>query len=106
MMQAAAVNIADEGSDDAQWARDNLRQADGRFLLDVANVLRIIELHPDFKGRFKYNDTLNKVVDGGAVVIEWRVSEWVAQIQERFLPGVPFEIAYRALVVAGNKASQ
>ena len=105
-MQAATVKLADEDSGDAQWARNNLRQIDGRFLLDIANVLRIIELHPDFKGRFKYNDTLNKVIDRGTVMIEWRVSEWVAQIQERFLPEIPFEIAYRALVIAGNKASQ
>lgn len=105
-MQAAAVESADTGADDAQWARENLRQVDGRFALDIANVLRLVELHPEFQGRFKYNDTLNKVIDRGSVMIEWRVFELVAQIQERFLPEIPSEIAYKALVVAANKATK
>ncbi|HNR75812.1 MAG TPA: hypothetical protein PKM48_01690 [Parvularculaceae bacterium] len=105
-MQAAAVEVSVENDGDEQWARANLREAHGRLALDIANVLRIIELHPDFKGRYKYNDTLGKVLDRGSVMIEWRVSEFVAQIQERFLPEISSEIAYKALVVAANRAGQ
>jgi citrate lyase beta subunit len=92
--------------DDAGWARDNLRAIDGRPVLDIANCLRVIERHPDFKGRYRFNEVLVKVLDRGTVMVEWRVSEFVATLQERFLPEIPFDIAYRALVVAANRAGQ
>lgn len=106
-MQAAAAvfeaMVEDDG--DAQWAQGNLRHAkDGRVLLDLANCLRVIEAHPDFRGRYKYNDVLAKVLDKGTVMVEWRLLEFTATLQERFLPEIPFETAARALVVAANRA--
>ena len=104
-MQATAAAEEDlnfEG--DAAWARANLRHANGRLLLDIANCVRVIELHPDFKGRYKFNEVLGKVLDRGTVMVEWRLGEFVAMVQERFLPEVPYEIAARALVVVANRA--
>lgn len=104
-MQAAAIDIAVEDDGDALWARRNLRCAkDGRLMLDLANCLRVIELHPDFKGRYKYNDVLGKVLDKGTVMVEWRLLEFAATLQERFLPEIPYETAARALVVAANRS--
>lgn len=100
------VESAAAAPDDAGWARDNLRFIDGRPILDIANCLRVIERHPDFKGRYRFNEILGKVLDRGTVMIEWRVSEFVATLQERFLPEVAVELAYRALVVAANRAGQ
>ena len=108
--QRAAVIDVEVGdaapADDEGWVRDNLRFRDGRLLLDLANCLRVIERHPDFKGRFRFNDILSKVLDRGTVMIEWRMGEYVVSLQERFLPEVPYEIAARALVVAANRADQ
>jgi len=107
IMQAAAIDVTVEDDGDRQWARKNLRCAeDGRLLLDIANCLRVLELHPDFKGRYKFNEVLVKVLDRGTVMVEWRLAEYTAMMQERFLPEVPFEIATRALVVAANRAGQ
>lgn len=104
MQTAAVIDIAVEDDGDALWARENLRHAkDGRIMLDLANCLRVIELHPDFKGRYRYNDVLNKVLDKGTVMIEWRLLEFAATLQERFLPEIPYETAARALVVAANR---
>lgn len=103
-MTAAAVAINVENGGDAHWVRSNLRFDGDRVLLDIANCLRVIELHPDFKGRYKYNEVLAKVLDRGSVMVEWRLSEFTATLQERFMPGVPFEVAARALVVAANRS--
>jgi hypothetical protein len=103
-MTAAAAALDVETDGDATWARNNLRYDGDRLLLDIANCLRVIEFHPDFKGRFKYNEILAKVLDRGSVMVDWRVSEFTATLQERFLPGVPFEVAARALVVAANRS--
>lgn len=103
-MQAAAV-IEFDGAADERWARDNLRHAGGGVILDIANCLRVIERHPDFKGRYRYNDVLSKVLDRGTVMIEWRMSEFAAILQERFLPAIPYDIACRALVIAANRAA-
>jgi hypothetical protein len=103
--EAIDVEVEEAPSNDALWARDNLRYRDGQPILDIANCLRVIELHPDYKGRYKYNDVLLKVLDRGTVMIEWRMLEFAAEIQERFLPDIPFETASRALVVAANRAS-
>lgn len=98
------VEVEDTQPSDVLWARDNLRFRDGKPILDIANCLRVIELHPNFAGRYKYNEVLCKVLDRGTVMIEWRMLEFAAMLQERFLPEVPFEIASRALVVAANRA--
>jgi len=103
-MTAAAVAIGAENDGDAFWVRNNLRFDGDKVLLDIANCLRVIELHPDFKGRFKYNEVLTKVLDRGTVMVEWRMGEFTAMLQERFLPGVPHEVAARALVVAANRS--
>ncbi len=105
MQAAAIIDVAVVEDGDALWVRTNLRHSkDGRLRLDMANCLRVIELHPDFKGRFRYNEVLNKVLDRGTVMIEWRMGEFAAMLQERFLPELPYEIAARALVVAANRA--
>ncbi|MFZ5618216.1 MAG: hypothetical protein ACOZAA_12955 [Pseudomonadota bacterium] len=105
-MQASNAAIIDiEAAGDAAWARDNLRFEQGRPALDIANCLRVLERHPDFKGRYRYNEVLNKVLDRGAVMIEWRMFEFAAVIQERFLPELSFEAASRALVIAANRAN-
>lgn len=93
----------DEGNEDAAWARHNLRGDQTGLYLDLANALRILEHHPDFKGRFKFNDMINKVVDRGAVMVEWKISAITAEIQERFLPMLPSELVNNALVIAANK---
>ncbi len=104
--KAAVIDVVPEKSvaDDMDWARDNLRFRDGHPLLDIANCLRIIERHPDFRGRYRYNEILCKVLDKGTVMIEWRMFEFTATLQERFLPELPFETASRALVLAANRA--
>lgn len=87
------------------WSAANLRRQDGRVLTDLANCLRILERHPDYKGRFRFNEMLNKVVDRGAVMVEWRINEITADIQERFLPDVAPENVSKALFIAANRAS-
>lgn len=101
----AIIDVEAEASeaDDESWAKANLRHQDGKPILDLANCLRIIERHPDFRGRYKYNEVLGKVLDKGTVMIEWRMLEFSALMQERFLPGVAFETTSRALVVASNR---
>ncbi len=91
--------------DNAGWARENLRFDGGLVLIDLANCLRVLERHPDFAGRFRFNEMLNKVVDRGAVMVEWRINEITADLQERFLPGVAPENVSRALFIAANRAS-
>ncbi len=105
-MQAEAVKRSDSAmlEGDLAWARSNLRMVDGRLALDVANCLRIIELHPDYKGRFRFNEVLSKVLDRGSVMIEWRIIEFAADLQERFLPEIPVDIVAKALVAAANRA--
>lgn len=104
-MQAAAIDVAAEEDGDRLWVRNNLRHADdGRVFLDIANCLHVLEQHPDFKGRYKFNDVLGKVLDRGTVMVEWRLLEFAAMIQERFLPEISNDTAARALVVAANRA--
>lgn len=105
MQAAAIIDVAVEGEDDERWVRENLRFEGERIRLDLANCLRVLERHPEFKGRFRYNEVLNKVLDRGTVMIEWRMSEFAAQLQERFMPEVPYETAVRALVIAANRAN-
>ena len=93
-------------SEDEAWARRNLRIKDGKPYLDIANALRVFERHEEYAGRFRFNETLNKVMDKGAVMLDWRVAEAVAIIQERFLPEIPAEIVEKALVVHANRVIQ
>jgi len=91
---------------DRAWAKANLRFKAGEPYCDSANVLRILERHPTFAGRFKYNDTLNKVMDKGAVMLDWRVADLVVTIQERFIPEVPMDVVEKGLIVHSNRAIQ
>jgi hypothetical protein len=102
---AAIIDVEVEG-DDLRWVRENLRFCGDRVRLDLANCLRVIERHPDFKGRYRFNDVLSKVLDRGTVMVEWRLGEFAAMLQERFLPEIPYEMAARALVIAANRGSQ
>jgi hypothetical protein len=89
---------------DEQWARENLRWRGSELLLDLANVVRIFERHPDYQRRYKYNEVLTKVMDRGAVMLEWRINDLTAILQERFMPGVPVDIVARGLLVVSNRS--
>lgn len=103
-MQPAKLEKApDPVQSDDDWSAENLRRQDGRPLNDLANCLRVLERHPDYKGRFRYNDMLAKVVDCGSVMVEWRINEITADLQERFLPDVAPENVSKALVIAANR---
>ncbi len=106
-MQSAKIETAPAPAtqNDDEWSAQNLRWQDGRALTDLANCLRVFERHPDYKGRFRYNDMLNKVVDRGAVMVEWRINEITADVQERFMPDVAPENVSKALFIAANRAS-
>ncbi len=105
-MQPAKFEKAPEPvSSDGAWSEENLRQRDGRTLTDLANCLRVFERHPEYKGRFRFNEMLNKVVDRGAVMVEWRINEITADLQERFMPDVAPENVSKALFIAANRAS-
>ena len=99
---AAPGNVREVHPDKA-WARKNLRSREGKLILDIANVIRILERHEDFKGRFQYNETLNKVLDKGTVMLDWRIAECCAVIQERFLPEISDKDVEKALVIVSNR---
>lgn len=88
------------------WAKTNLRFRASEPMLDVANALRILDKHEDFQGRFRYNPAVNKVLDRGSVMLDWRVSELIAVIQERFLPEIPDDCVKQALLVHANRVIQ
>jgi hypothetical protein len=91
-------------SSDEQWARENLRWRGAEVLLDLANVVRILERHPDYQRRYKYNEVLTKVMDRGSVMLEWRINDLTAILQERFMPGVPVDLVARGLLVVSNRS--
>lgn len=93
-------------SPDEVWARKNLRWKDGRPILDMANALRVLDRHEDFSGRFKYNETLSKVLDKGSVMMDWRMAEICAVIQERFLPAILEVDVRKALLIHANRNSE
>ncbi len=107
-MQAAKLEAVatPEGQTDQDWVKANLRFGASLPYNDLANCLRVIERHPDFKGRFKFNEMLSKVVDRGAVMVEWRINEIAAELQERFMPELPPETVGRALVIAANRGAK
>ena len=88
---------------DFAWARENLRFKGSEPMIDIANALRVLERHSDFDGRFRYNPTLKKVMDKGSVMLDWRVAEIVAILQERFLPEIPEDVVGKALIVHSNR---
>ena len=100
----AAFPADSQEAKDLAWSQENLRFKNGEPVLDIANALRVFERHEVFSGRFRYNETLTKVMDKGAVMLEWRVSEVVAVMQERFLPGISPEDVSKALLVYANRA--
>ena len=95
-----------ELSEDQAWARANLRFKEGKPCLDIANALRVLERHEAFAGRFKFNETLNKVMDKGTVMLDWRVAEVVAVMQERFMPEISADAVEKALIVHANRSIQ
>lgn len=94
---------APSADDDKAWAKENLRWSDGKPICDLANVLRILGGHEDFVGRFIFNETLNKVLDKGTLMLEWRVSAYCADIQERFIPGIAENTVNSALIIVANR---
>lgn len=103
--KAAPVKDAKE-DEDLAWAKANLRFNGDEPVLDIANALRVLKRHETFAGRFRFNDTLNKVMDKGSVMLDWRVAEVVAVIQERFLPGISEAAVNKALIVHANHEIQ
>ncbi|MDZ7627084.1 MAG: hypothetical protein U5J99_01600 [Parvularculaceae bacterium] len=109
-MQAAKLDAVPEAklntaAGDDEWSKANLRFDGAKPLKDLANCLRVFENHPEYKGRFRFNEMLNKVVDRGAVMVEWRINEITADLQERFMPDVAPENVSKALFIAANRAS-
>lgn len=90
-------------SEDEVWARKNLRWRDGKPIADMANALRIFERHEDFKGRYRYNEMVNRVLDRGVVMIDWRISEVCVIVQERFIAAIPEEVVLKGLTIAAYK---
>lgn len=89
---------------DAGWGSANLRWRNGDVLLDLANVLRVFERHPNFRGRFVYDQATGKVADRGVVMSGWQIDAMAAEIQERFLPAVCEQTVSKALNIAANRA--
>lgn len=102
----AAPKKRSQREQDRAWAKANLRFKAGDPYCDSANVLRILERHTAFAGRFKYNETLNKVMDKGSVMLDWRIADLVVTIQERFIPEVPVDVVEKGLIVHANRAIQ
>lgn len=100
--EAAAPSRA--ASADRDWVDRNLRRSDQGPYLDLANLLRIIDRHPEFCGRFRFNPGMSKVLDRGRVMLAWQFDELAAVIQERFLPGVPETLVAKAVIVAAQRA--
>ncbi|MEM8773088.1 MAG: hypothetical protein AAGD92_15685 [Pseudomonadota bacterium] len=98
----AEENVSDL-EQDRQWVVENLRMCGDEPFCNVANVLRVLQRHEVFAGRFRYNTALTKVMDKGSVMLDWRVSELVAVIQERFLPEVSPDDVEKALIVHANQ---
>ncbi len=97
------TETASSPGDDSAWAKANLRWQGDAPVPDMANALRILDGHPDFKGRFIYNETLGKVLDKGTLMLDWRVSECCAVIQERFVPGIAESTVNNALIICANR---
>ena len=87
---------------DLAWAKENLRWSNEKPLSDLANVMRVLDRHPEFKGRYIFNETLNKVLDKGTLMLEWRIHECCAVIQERFIPEIAENTVNNALVICAN----
>jgi len=103
--EPAAAQPAQQSEDnpDRAWAKENLRWRDGHALLDIANAMRVLDRHEEYKGRFRYNDDLGKVLDKGSIMLDWRILEVCADIQERFMPGISETAVRGALIVSGNR---
>ena len=91
---------------DASWASAHLRRRDGVVLLDLANVLRVFERHPNFRGRFMYDQPMGKVLDRGSVLMAWQIDALAAEIQERFLPEMCEQTVFKALIIAANRQKE
>ena len=74
-------------------------------ILDIANVLRVLERHPDFAGRFRFSKGMGKICDRGKVLLGWQLDELTATIQERFLPAVPEAIIAKAVAIVAHRSA-
>lgn len=90
---------------DALWARKNLRWSSDKPVLDLANILRILDRHPDYAGRFCFSKGMGKVCDRGKVMLAWQIDELAAGLQERFLPGISEDSALKAVSIVANRSS-
>jgi len=90
---------------DPSFVEEHLRRDGNGVILDMANVLRVLERHPDFAGRFRFNAGMGKICDCGKVLLGWQIDELTAVIQERFLPAVPEATVAKAVAVVAHRAS-
>jgi hypothetical protein len=98
--------ITEHADDDAAWVAANLRCDNGKPYRDIANVVRILMTHPDFAGRFWFNKAMVKVVDRGAIMLDWQIDALAADLQERFLPEISESIVGSAVVIAANRTDR
>lgn len=91
---------------DPQFVEEHLRRDANGVILDIANVLRVLERHPEFSGRFRFNEGMGKVCDRGKVLLGWQIDELTAVLQERFLPGIPDGLVAKAVAIVAHRASK
>lgn len=91
---------------DPSFVEEHLRKDANGVVLDIANVLRILERHPDFAGRFRFNEGMGKICDRGKVLLGWKIDEMAAIIQERFLPGISEALVAKAITVVAHRAAE
>lgn len=104
--QATARPARRASDPDPRFIEEHLRLDANGVILDIANVLRILERHPDFSGRFRFNEGMGKICDRGKVLLGWQVDELTARIQERFLPAIPETIVAKAIAIVAHRASE
>ncbi len=91
---------------DGTWAREHLRARGGEPHLDLANVMRIFDRRPDFRGRFLYDREMDMVTDHGTVMMRWQLDALAAEIQERFLPAIRENTVIKGLFIAANQETE
>ncbi|MEL6112960.1 MAG: hypothetical protein AAFR20_09155 [Pseudomonadota bacterium] len=94
------------GLSDTDWIEENLRRCEEEYCyLDLANILRVLERHPDYVGRFHYDINMHKVIDRGVTMQTWQVDALAGEIQERFLPGISEDLVHKSVAIVANKSA-
>ncbi|MEO0675719.1 MAG: hypothetical protein AAFY32_12065 [Pseudomonadota bacterium] len=91
---------------DGDWSTENLRRCEeDYFHLDLANILRVLERHPEYAGRFHYDINMHKVIDRGVTMQTRQVDALAGEIQERFLPGIATDLVHKSVAIVANKSA-